>query len=192
MEKYIRSYINNIKQTIDNINTDEIIAVADILLETYKSDRRIFVMGNGGSASTASHMACDLAKGTSCEGKKRFSVISLNDNTAHFTAIANDISYEDIFSEQLKNILQKGDLVLVISASGNSPNLIKAMKYARLKGAKTAALLGFSGGECKELADVYAHIKKNDYGIVEDIHLMIEHMITKYFKDKIKSLDIEE
>ena len=140
-------------------------------------------MGDGGSASNASHFACDLGKGTLkrvYDGKeKRFRVISLTDNIVTITAFANDLSFEDIFVQQLHNLIDKGDVVIGISGSGNSPNVIKAIRYAQTCGAKTIGFLGFkTGGKLSKLVDYEITVQDNHYGRIEDIHLALGHLIT--------------
>ena len=141
-----RNYMEEMKKAVDSISLDDIQKTAEILLDAYKNDRRVFILGNGGSAATASHMACDLGKGTLRNvydvSEKRFQVISLTDNIPMMTAFANDLSYDDMFVQQLRNYVQKGDVVIGISGSGNTPNIIKALLYAKSVGAITIGLLG--------------------------------------------------
>jgi D-sedoheptulose 7-phosphate isomerase len=187
MEEDIRNiagkYLEELKKAIESINLDDIQKITEILMDVYKNDRRVFILGNGGSAATASHMACDLGKGTLRNvydaSEKRFQVISLTDNVPMMTAFANDLSYDDIFVQQLKNYVQKGDVVIGISGSGNTPNVIKALLYAKSVGAKTIGLLGFNtGGNAKDLVDHHIVIKSNSYGVVEDLHLALDHILT--------------
>ncbi len=187
MEEDIRNiagkYLEELKGAIDSIDLDDVQKIAEMLIDAYKNDRRVFILGNGGSAATASHMACDLGKGTLRNvydaSEKRFQVISLTDNIPMMTAFANDLSYDDIFVQQLKNYVQKGDVVIGISGSGNTPNVIKALLYAKSAGAKTIGLLGFNtGGNAKDLVDHHIVIKSNSYGIVEDLHLALDHILT--------------
>ena len=131
-----------------------------------------------GSATNATHFACDLSKATIVEGRARMRVTSLADNIALLTAWANDTSYEKVFSEQLTNLLNPGDVVIAISASGNSPNVVSAVRAARLMGASTVGLVGFSGGRVLETVDAAVHVPSNDYGVVEDCHSVLEHAIT--------------
>ncbi|HZA01798.1 MAG TPA: SIS domain-containing protein, partial [Hyphomicrobiaceae bacterium] len=135
--------------------------------------------GNGGSASTATHFACDLSKATIVQGRARLRVTSLTDNVALLTAWANDTSYENVFAEQLANLLNPGDVVVAISASGNSPNVIAAIKTAAACGATTVGIVGFSGGSLKEAVDAVVHVPSDSYGVVEDCHLVLEHAITE-------------
>jgi len=144
-------------------------------------------MGNGGSASTASHFACDLGKGTICEGKPRFRVVSLNDNMPLITALSNDFGYERVFIEQLMNLVSPDDLVISITGSGNSPNILKAVEYAKKQGAKTIGLIGFGGGKLQEIVDEHITVSNTNYGQVEDIHLILAHALSQYFKEMIEN-----
>ena len=157
----------------------------DILINAYTHNKKVYIIGNGASASTASHMACDLGKGTIHNlqdyTEKRFKIISLTDNVPLLTAIANDLSFEDIFIQQLKSLLEKDDVVIAISASGNSLNIIKAMEYARNHKAKIIGLLGFkNGGGKTQLVDCAIIIDSQQYGPVEDIHLILNHLIASF------------
>lgn len=160
--------------------------------KAYRSGKQIFIIGNGGSASTASHMVCDFQKfilGYKGDRKiPRMKALSLSDNTEVLTAWANDVGYEVVFSEQLKNQAEEGDLLIALSASGSSPNIIRAVDVAKLKGIKVIGLTGFAGGKLKELADVPIHVESNDYGIVENVHLMFGHMAARYLVDQNKIL----
>jgi D-sedoheptulose 7-phosphate isomerase len=157
----------------------------DMLEEAYKKGRKIFIMGNGGSASNSSHMACDLGKGTLSrvydDHKKRFKVYSLTDNVALMSAFANDLSYEDIFVQQLRNLVEKDDVVIALSGSGNSINVIKAVKYAKFCKAKSIGFLGFgNGGKLASLVDCAIISKSNQYGPCEDIQLILDHIISEW------------
>ena len=143
------------------------------------------MIGNGGSASTASHMSCDLNKGASLFSEQPLRVMSLTDNMAHFSALANDEGYESVFSGQLRNLLTEKDMLIGISASGNSPNCVAAFHLAKEKGAKVLGLLGFSGGTMAELADFCITVASNEYGPVEDAHLIINHIVTEKLKDRL-------
>ena len=187
-----KQYFDNLKVAIDAISLDDIQRVAEALFKAYKNNKRVFILGNGGSASTASHMASDLGKGTLRNvydpDEKRFQVVSLTDNVATMTAFANDLSYDEIFIQQLRNYVQLGDVVIGISGSGNTPNVIKAILYAKQVGATTIGLLGFTtGGSAKNLVDYDITIKSNTYGVVEDLHLVLDHLLTtclSYMKGK--------
>ncbi|GAI36016.1 unnamed protein product, partial [marine sediment metagenome] len=148
---FVEEYLRELKETLDKLPYSQIEKIKDILLEAYREDKKVFIMGNGGSAATASHFACDLAKGTvgKDDSRKRFKVIALTDSVPILTAWANDTAYENIFLEQLKNLLDAGDVVIAISGSGNSKNVIKAVEYANVQKALTIGLTGFKGGNLK-------------------------------------------
>ena len=150
----------------------------EIILDAHARQGHVYVVGNGGSATNATHFACDLSKATIVEGRTRLRVTSLADNIALLTAWANDTSYEMVFSEQLANLLNPGDVVIAISASGNSPNVVSAIRTARLLGASAVGLVGFSGGRLLEMVDAAVHVPSHDYGVVEDCHSVLEHAIT--------------
>ncbi len=178
-----KSYLDNLKSTADKINLDDIQKIAEILLKAYKNDNTVFILGNGGAASTASHMACDLGKGTLKNvynpDEKRLRIISLTDNVSTMTAFSNDLSFDDMFSQQLHNLIKPQDVVIGISGSGNTPNIIKALMYAKTQGAITIGLLGYTtGGKTKDLVDLSLTIQSNNYGIIEDLHLTLNHLLT--------------
>jgi D-sedoheptulose 7-phosphate isomerase len=143
----------------------------------------VFTIGNGGSSSTASHLAADLSKNTTGPNMRRFRITSLNDNAAIVTALANDLGYEHVFSEQLVNLIRAGDVLIAVSASGNSPNIVNAIRYAQQQSAHVAALLGFDGGVAATLADNAIIVPSSDFGIVEDLHLAINHILVEHFRD---------
>ena len=190
-KKYARKYLDDLIKSIDNIPLDKVEDIADILKEAYKKGRRIFVMGNGGSAATASHFVCDLAKGSGVKGKKKFKVIGLTDNVPLLTAWGNDASYDDIFSAQLEPLLEKGDLVVVFTGSGNSKNILKAVKYANSAGAHSIAFTGFNGGRVKNLAKTCLIVPSNNMERIEDIHLVLEHLIHLYLLEEINEGRLE-
>jgi D-sedoheptulose 7-phosphate isomerase len=170
---------------IDALPVDRIAAIGEILYGAYRHNKHVFIIGNGGSAATASHMACDLGMNTIAPNRPRFRVVSLTDNTPLLSALANDIGYDRIFVEQLTNLIRPGDVLISISGSGRSPNIVEAMRYARARSATNIALLGFDGGEAIELADEHVLVPSSEYGIVEDLHLVIDHMLTAYFKERV-------
>lgn len=189
--EFIKNYFKELKETIDKISVEDIKKVTDILYNAYKKNKQIFIIGNGGSASTASHFACDLSKGTLQriydEKEKRFRVISLTDNVAILTALANDLDYNDIFSQQLKNLINKGDILISITGSGNSKNILNAVNSASKSGAITIGFLGFDGGKLKNKVDYYIHIPSNHYGRIEDLHLVLSHLISSYLTEMKKN-----
>ncbi len=157
-------------------------------LEEYKQvkGKQVFVCGNGGSAATASHMVCDLGKGCIVDGKKRFKVIGLNDNIPMLTAWSNDTDYTQAYMEQLVNFLEEGDVVIGISGSGNSPNVLNALKYANDAGAVTVGMTGFQGGKMKDIAKVCLVVPSDNMERIEDLHLVLEHLMKLYIREVIE------
>jgi len=184
-EKQINEYFGKVIATLNALDRKSIGAAAELILDTYEKDNTIYIFGNGGSAANASHFCGDLVKGASYGRKKRLKAVCLNDNTPALMAIANDISYADVFYEQLKNFVKPGDLVIGLSGSGNSLNVVKAIEYAKSAGAKTLALCGFSGGKIKDIADVSIHADINDMEVSEDIHLVVMHCIKNVLIDEL-------
>lgn len=180
----ITEYFKDLKTTIDKVSNDEINCFINLLKNSRDDDKTIFVMGNGGSASTASHYVCDFNKGLSYKKDKKFKFISLNDNIPTIMAYANDVSYDDIFVEQLKNYFKEGDVVIGISGSGNSPNVIKAIKYANENNGITVGLTGFDGGKLKLISQNNIHVPINNMQIAEDLHLIINHCVMTILYDE--------
>ncbi|MYF99324.1 SIS domain-containing protein [Candidatus Poribacteria bacterium] len=183
----IQKYISHLQGVLERLKLEDVRQSIDVIMDAYHADKQIFVIGNGGSASTASHIACDLGKGTSIEGKPRFRVVSLTDNVATMTAWSNDVSYEDVFVEQLKNFANPGDVVIGISASGNSENVIRAMHYASEVGCPTIGWSGFGGGRLATISDVNVIVESNQYGPVEDVHLILNHVVHAWIKEEFTS-----
>ena len=178
-QKSLQQYLDLVKQTISNLNQTQLEKAVEAFMRVHAEGKNVFVFGNGGSAATATHMAGDMLKGASFGLEKRFRVICLNDNMTALMAIANDVSYDDVFIEQLKNFLEPGDLVLGISGSGNSKNVVKAMEYAKFKGVQTIAFCGYKGGTISKIADIIIHANVMDMEVSEDIHLIAFHTIKK-------------
>jgi D-sedoheptulose 7-phosphate isomerase len=179
----INNYITGIQSTVDNLPRGLIEEVIHTLHEARMYGRQVFIMGNGGSASTASHFVCDLAKNTRKEGWPHFKAIGLTDNMAIFSAYANDEGYENVFAQQLASLVRPKDIVIGISASGNSPNVLQAIRMAKEHNAKTIGFTGFDGGRLGEMVDLHIHVKSNIIEHVEDIHLMLEHMVVKTLRE---------
>ncbi len=177
MIKAIDTYFETLKQTIDNLDRKSIEALIELLLKTRENGNNIYIMGNGGSAATASHFTCDFNKGLSYKRDIRFKMICLNDNIATMLAYSNDLGYENVFVEQLKNFLKKDDVVIGISGSGNSKNILKAVEYANGLGANTVGITGFDGGKLKDMVNVSIHADINNMQVAEDVHMMICHML---------------
>lgn len=168
----------------ERLDLGALVRVAKLLERTQSSGRFIWVCGNGGSAATAAHVGCDFGKTAAVSGRKPIKTVSLCDNTALITAIGNDLSFDETFSRQLESVARKGDLVILISGSGNSPNLLRAAKTARSLGAKVVSLLGFNGGKLKALSDEFVLVPSDQYGVIEDIHMSIAHILTFYLKQR--------
>ena len=188
---FVSDYVDRLKYAIDQIPHDRVAAMGEILYRAYRHNKQVFIVGNGGSAATASHMACDLGKNTISPNRPRFRVLSLNDNVALVSALANDLGYEHVFSEQLKNLIRPGDVLISITGSGNSQNILRAMEYARERAATNIALLGFDGGRALALADEYVLVPVHDYGVVEDLHMVLDHILTEYFRVRLDAEDSE-
>lgn len=182
--EFFNGYSKELSGHLSSLDKNRLSAFAAELERVRREGKTVYIMGNGGSASTASHMANDFSKTASVEGVSRIRALSLADNISLMTAIGNDISYDDIFSYQLETLLQKGDLVVLISGSGNSMNVVRAADTAKAKGVKIVGLLGFDGGKLKNKVDLLLHIESRNYGVIEDAHLSIGHMLTFYFKTK--------
>ena len=184
--EFIQDYISTLQLTMDQLPHQLIAEVIDLLQQARRKGSQVFILGNGGSASTASHFACDLAKNTRREGLPHFRVIGLTDNMAMFSALANDEGYENVFSEQLASLVRPGDIVIAISASGNSKNVIKAAEAARRYDAAVIGFTGFDGGLLGQLANINIHVNSSIIEHVEDIHLMLEHLIVRSIKEQVQ------
>lgn len=177
VEQY-RTYIGDLKRTLDALALELIEATVEQIHLARINQRQVFIMGNGGSAATASHFACDLGKNTVMAGLPRLRVQALNDNMAFFSAYANDYGYDTVFAEQLTNFVQPEDVVLAISTSGNSANVLKAVQVARAGGAFTIGWSGYKGGKLAKIVDLPIVIPSDSIEQIEDIHLMMAHMVT--------------
>lgn len=185
---FAKGYVAYVADVLGAINPHEIAAFIATLLDARERDATVFFIGNGGSAATASHFSNDLTIGTRTTGRP-FRVISLTDNVALMTAIANDFGYEQVFERQLGILLKPGDVVVAISASGNSPNLVRAIEFARKAGAKTVGLTAFDGGQLRALVDVPVHVPthKGEYGPAEDGHMVLDHLVTAYLMRAVQA-----
>lgn len=175
----ISNYTERLMKEISKIDKDVINELINLIIKIRDERKQIFIMGNGGSGASASHIAGDFNKGLSLNKprNKRYRVISLVDNSPTVLSLANDVTYDDIFTEQLKNFLNIGDLVICISGSGNSANVVKAAEYAKVKGATVVGFTGFNGGKLKDISDISIHIAIDDMQVVEDVHMMLGHLI---------------
>lgn len=183
------NYRNDLAKTLEQVTPEELDQVVAILTDAFHTGKTVFVAGNGGSAATASHFACDLIKstlGTSpMERSKRPRCISLSDSNPIITAYANDVHYERVFSEPLRSLANPGDVLLVITASGNSPNILRALEAAKECKVKTIGFLGFSGGKSKDLADLPVIFQSEHYGLIEDAHSIFMHFIIDCLKHPV-------
>jgi D-sedoheptulose 7-phosphate isomerase len=182
IKDFAKDFLDRTKKSVDQLPLEKIESIVNVLMDAYKEDKQVILFGNGGSASTASHFASDLAKGTAVANNRRFRAICLNDNMPMLTAWSNDSSYEQVFKEQLINFLRPGDVVIGISGSGNSPNVLSAIQYANEHGAITIGLTGYDGGKLKRLAKECIVVSGDDMEIAETIHLLLEHVIKLYLR----------
>ena len=183
MKKFLGEYIAGQKHTLDTIPLEAVEDIVNVFREALQTDRQIFVFGNGGSAANASHFVTDLGKGSSDKTWKRFRCMSLNDNTPWITALGNDYAYDEIFVRQLMNFGRPGDIIFMMSVSGNSPNLVKAASWAKENGIRIIALVGAKKGKLAELADIPLVVNDDHYGRVEDAHMGVCHMIAYAFME---------
>lgn len=179
-------YKTDLLKAVETLDLAKVGEAIEILKQARAENRHIFVCGNGGSASTASHFVCDMIKGASYGRDARFRMMALNDSLPTLTAYSNDVSYECAFAEQLKNFAERGDVVIAISGSGNSPNVLRAMEYANSIGCRTIALTGRDGGKLGPLAQLNINAANPHMGRIEDVHVIVMHMICYYFMDREK------
>jgi D-sedoheptulose 7-phosphate isomerase len=182
------AYKASLVQAIETVDLSQVQEAIQLLSAARDQGRHIFVCGNGGSASTASHFTCDILKGASFNRDKRFRIIALTDSLPTLTAYSNDVNYESVFVEQLRNFAVPGDVLIAISASGNSPNVLRAMEYANSAGCRTVALTGRDGGHLGRLAQLNIQVAHPHMGRIEDCHMMVLHMIGYYFMDSTESI----
>lgn len=180
---FTQTYREQLVRTLNGLDTSAIDRAIEWFREVRDSGGTIFACGNGGSAATASHVVCDVLKGASFGRDKRFRIMALTDNLATLTAYSNDVSYECVFVEQLKNFAKPGDVVLAISGSGNSPNVLRAIEYANSIGCKTIGLSGRDGGQLGKVAQLNIQASEPHMGRIEDAHMIVCHMIGYYFMD---------
>lgn len=186
-EDYIKKYLKGVSGLMADIPVEEIEEAAEMVLRCCSQGNKVFIIGNGGSAATASHFCCDLSKGTQVSGAKKIKAVALTDNVSLITAWANDTSYENVFSEQLAPLVEKNDILLAISGSGSSSSIIKAVQVAKNAGALTIGLAGFDGGALKKIADFCLVIPGDNIQQIEDVHLVLCHLIASYVREAIKN-----
>ena len=181
---FARWYRERSVEQWEALDLDALSRVAATIEEAQAKGRFVWVCGNGGSAATAAHVGCDFGKTASRAGAKPLRAVSLSDNAAFMTAIGNDLSFDETFSRQLENVAAAGDVVILISGSGNSANLLRAAEVSRARGAKVVGLLGFDGGKLRSLCDEFLLIPSDQYGVIEDMHMAVAHVLTFYLKQK--------
>lgn len=177
---YFKAYVEQIAEVASQIPQENLQKAFDLLTEALSKGKRVYSAGNGGSAAISDHLCCDWMKGTHVPHKPAFKVQSLSANVAIVTAFANDYSYQETFSKQVEMLGEPGDVLVLISSSGNSPNIIHAAEAAKAKGLKVIGLCGFAGGKLATVADVAIHVPANNYGISEDVHQMVMHAIAQF------------
>jgi D-sedoheptulose 7-phosphate isomerase len=191
---FVSDYLAEMKTVAENISREDIDAVVELLFQAWQQDRRVFICGNGGSAGTATHFACDLAKTTIVDSKKRFKAICLNDNIPLMSALVNDNGFDNLYVEQLQNLYQPGDVLICLSVHGGagrdragkwSQNLLKAMQYVKDNGGKTVGFSGFDGGPMKDIADACVVVPADSTPQVESFHLALEHLVCACLRQKI-------
>lgn len=194
LENYLANYKERLSDVLSQINVDVLERVTSELIRAFKSKNTIYIIGNGGSAATASHMQADFGFFVRYFSKFRPVIIALTDNVPIITAVGNDNAFEDVFLEQLRGRFNPNDILIAISASGNSPNLVKAVEYANKRNGITISLTGFDGGKLKDLSKIclFTPNKKGDYGTIEDTHMIINHVIINYLSQDEEFLAIPE
>ncbi len=182
LKEFLRDYSSEITKGFASINIKELEKIANLINETIKQRYTIFTCGNGGSSAISEHFVCDFLKGASTDTSIQPIIHSFTSNTPTLTAVANDISYEEVFSFQLKKYASSKDILICISSSGNSPNILKSIETAKVIGMNTISLVGFDGGRAKEISDYCLHIETNNYGIAEDLHQSLMHILAQYIR----------
>jgi D-sedoheptulose 7-phosphate isomerase len=183
VEAVMDAYRKELIAHIQGLETKAFEGFIRLLLGAYRRDSQVLIVGNGGSAATANHFVCDFGKNAVQGEKRRFRILSLCDNIEKITALGNDIAFEEIFRQQLINLMRPQDVLIVISASGNSPDLVRACEYFKEKGGEIIVLAGFDGGKIKPFADVSLVVPSDSYERIEDLHLIILHMVVCFFKE---------
>jgi D-sedoheptulose 7-phosphate isomerase len=190
-QTHISDYLNVLRRVLDELSIEAVEKVIELFETVYQNDGIIYICGNGGSAATAGHWVCDFAKGTVAPGRRRMRMISLSDNLATLTAYGNDVSYDQVFSEPVRTFVRPQDAVVLITASGNSPNILEAAKAARAIGAVTIGLIGFGGGKLINLVDHHVTVSCREYGPVEDLHMVLDHIISLYLRKVVAESSLQ-
>lgn len=189
MKAMMNTYCEELSQELFKLDETEFEKMIELLLDVYKRDGQVFIAGNGGSAATANHFVCDFGKNAVQGGKRRFRILSICDNIEKITALGNDIAFDQIFAFQLGNLMRPGDVLITISASGNSPDLVNACTYAKENGGKVIALSGFGGGKICDGASAVLKTDMRSYERIEDLHSAILHMVVCWFKENQHRLE---
>ena len=191
IEKFTKVYVSELKSILDKIDPSVVSDIVRSLNETISKKSRVYILGNGGSSATASHMVNDLGAGLRRRELVNLDIVSLGDNSPVVTAIANDIGYENIFYMQMKGLINADDVIIAISCSGNSPNITKAVAYAKDLGCEIIGVTGFDGGLLKKMSDINFHIDapENEYGLVGDAHMILDHLIYSYYIQSESNFD---
>ncbi|RKJ53479.1 SIS domain-containing protein [bacterium 1XD42-1] len=187
--KEINTYLKYEIETIQSLDIEAINDALNLLLETFENDHTVYIFGNGGSSATASHYQNDFNKGISEYTEKKFNFLCLNDNIATVMAVANDIGFEEVFRFQLQGHIKPGDIVMAISGSGNSQNVLNAVEYAKKQGNKVIGITGFQGGKLKNLSDISLHVPINSMQITEDIHMVFDHLMMSIFYRSLAGIE---
>ena len=185
----IRRYLDEVRDTLDLLPLERIQEVVDLLLSANYAGSTVFIMGNGGSAATASHFACDLAKGTITPGRPRFRVVALTDNVPLMTAWSNDVSYDNVFADQLSGLMRQADVVVAFSGSGNSPNVLQAVEVARRMEGVTIGFSGFAGGRLSTLVDLPVVVPCDCMEQIEDVHVVLCHLICTVLRERMRRIE---
>jgi D-sedoheptulose 7-phosphate isomerase len=188
--EHIKLYLEQLKGMLDNVDVKQIENVMQAFETAYLNDKTIYICGNGGSTATAAHWVCDFSKGTIAPGKRRMRMFSLGDNMSMLTAYANDECYEHVFSEPIKTYVREGDVVVIISASGNSPNALEAARAGAEMKAVTIGLTGFGGGKLAQMVNHPVVVQCKEYGPVEDLHMILDHIISSHMRKYIESASL--
>ena len=183
MQQFLEDYSRDITDALALLDSSALSDAVEVLRKAHRRKATVFVAGNGGSAGSANHFVCDFGKNAIRDDENRFRVISVSDNVEKITALGNDIGFESIFEEQLKNLMDSGDVLIAVTASGNSPDIVRAVEYARKKGGTVIGITGFEGGEVRKSSDVSIHIPLDSYEKIEDVHLIVLHMIVYWFRE---------
>ena len=186
MNQFFSDYLQNLHQAASALDSDKLDQLYNLIDAARRDGRQVFVLGNGGSAATSSHWVCDFAKGANVEGARRLKIFAPVENMSILTAYGNDVSYDCVLSEQMKNLLNPGDLVISMSVSGSSPNLLRAHELAQPLGCTCVSIIGDYNGKLKACSDLVIEVPSRNYGIVEDIHLILGHMFSQCLKKSLE------